>query len=177
MSTVEEMQKVYAENLMSILQIEMNMEASRQVKLDRVTDPEERDLVEALFESQREATQARIRLLKERHQEELGGKVKKLVRYKKVGQKVRGGGGRGGGGRAEGGEGVEGVEGVEGGEGEDENTSNIINLEVEKLSDAGSGIGEGKRSVSPTPAEFFTEASIKQIEVTAGEEQEEQEGK
>ena len=57
------------------------------------------------------------------------------------------------------------------------NTSNIINLEVEKLSDAGSGIGEGKRSVSPTPAEFFTEASIKQIEVTAGEEQEEKEEK
>ncbi|GMH55873.1 hypothetical protein TrRE_jg8408, partial [Triparma retinervis] len=78
MSTVEEMQRVHAENLMSILQIEMNMEASRQVKLERVTDPEERDLMEALFESQREATQARISILKERHREELGGKVKKL---------------------------------------------------------------------------------------------------
>lgn len=156
MSTVEELQRVHAENLMTVLQTEMNMEASRQVKLERVKDPEERDLMEALFQSQREATQARIAHLKERHKEELQQKVKKLVRYKKRATKD---------GRSE---------------GDNESATLSVNVDDERSIDKGEageareGGGMGskeKRAVSPV--DFFTQESAKEIGKDGEEERKE----
>ena len=86
---------------MTILQIEMNMEASRQSRLAAVKDPEEAAKLEVLFEQQRDACVGRIEGIKADYRELIREKVGKLVRYKKVGVKVgvkKGvkGGGRGG---------------------------------------------------------------------------------
>ncbi|GMI29594.1 hypothetical protein TeGR_g13450 [Tetraparma gracilis] len=87
MSSLEELQKTQGENLLSILQIEMSMEASRQERLAQVSDPDELEKMTALFDAQRQACQDRIEAMKAEHQLQLGDKAKKLVRYKKVAAK------------------------------------------------------------------------------------------
>eukprot|EP00519_Triparma_laevis_P008938 CAMPEP_0182503336 /NCGR_PEP_ID=MMETSP1321-20130603/15153_1 /TAXON_ID=91990 /ORGANISM="Bolidomonas sp., Strain RCC1657" /LENGTH=123 /DNA_ID=CAMNT_0024708489 /DNA_START=56 /DNA_END=424 /DNA_ORIENTATION=- len=88
MATVEEIQRSQGEEMMAVLQIEMNMEASRQEKLSKVRDPEEYKKLESLFQIQRETSQARIEILRLKHSEVLSTKVKKLVKYKKTARLV-----------------------------------------------------------------------------------------
>mmetsp|Transcript_2646 Transcript_2646/g.5043 ORF Transcript_2646/g.5043 Transcript_2646/m.5043 type:complete len:148 (-) Transcript_2646:4-447(-) len=90
MSTVEEIQRAQNEEVMEALQVEMMMEASREEKLAKVTDPDERVQLEELFAIQRDNCQARIAILREKHREVLNEKVKKLVKYKKSAVKMKG---------------------------------------------------------------------------------------
>jgi len=89
MSTLDELQRTQATSIMSILQIEMNMEASRSHRLTLVSDPEEKEKMEELFEAQREACRMRIEGIKGEHRRLVGEKVEKIVRYKKVAVKER----------------------------------------------------------------------------------------
>ena len=75
---VEELQRAQLDYLMSVIQIEMNMEASRSARLDRVVYPDERRQLEGLFATQREASQARIRLIKLDHDKVLKEKVERM---------------------------------------------------------------------------------------------------
>ena len=85
---MEEMQQSQAENLMSVLQIEMNMEATRQARLAATVDPEEREMLNDLFDAQRLASQGRIANLVAADKKKLSEKVGKFVKHKKVADKV-----------------------------------------------------------------------------------------
>ena len=88
MSTVEEIQTSQAENLMAVLQIEMNVEASRQERLAQCRDPEELEAMEELFDAQRLASKNRLALMAKKNKQILNMKVKKIVKHKKVADRL-----------------------------------------------------------------------------------------
>ena len=73
---------------MSVLQIEMNMEASRQARLAATKDLEEREMLGDLFDAQRKAAQGRIEALVAEDKRKLSVKVGKFVKHKKIADKV-----------------------------------------------------------------------------------------
>jgi len=102
MSTVEEMQASQSALLLSVLQIEMNLEATRESRLAETgEDGGERARLEEMFEAQRRASRGRIEGMVEENRRRLEEKVRKIVRHKKVADKVPRGG------RGESGEGFE----------------------------------------------------------------------
>ncbi len=88
MSALPLLQKTQASNLLSVLQTEMNMEATRQQRLGRVKDPEERRRMEELYDVQREAARGRIEELRRKDGEIVKQRVRKIIRYKKKASKL-----------------------------------------------------------------------------------------
>ena len=84
---LEELQRAQGEFLMGVLQIEMNMEASRAERFAQIVDPEEKAQMEKLLNTQRASSQARIKLIKLDHEKVLKEKVAKLVPYTKTATK------------------------------------------------------------------------------------------
>ncbi len=81
---VDELQRAQLDYLMNVIQVEMNMEASRTKRLDRVVDPDERRQLALLFDTQREASQARINLIKLDHERVLKDKIERMADAKRA---------------------------------------------------------------------------------------------